>query len=189
MGVRTLRKLKEILEWVRLLGPLLSSMGLEDLEEALKVPATLEDREARMEGAYTLIRKGSLRVLGRGALFGNPILDCEFMAGNEVAFSFPGGAAIGIKGDLRGGWMRIREGHIRWKNEVSELSCAGASHFVNESSLGELLRCGLLGALSRTESLRMRALMEKLLERGDPLEALKEEGFIERAEMDLLAEF
>jgi len=183
-----LPKLKEVLEEARLLRPLLSSMSLGDLEEALEALATLEDGQARAEGPYVLIRKGSLRVLGRGELFGDPNLDCRFMLGEEVGFSFPGGVEIGLKADLRGGWMRMEEGRIRWGNEVCQLYCAGASHFVNEGALRELLRCGLLGALSRSESLRMRTLIEELL-REDPLEALKEEGFVERIKMDLLAKF
>jgi hypothetical protein len=185
----SISKLKEALEGVRLLGPLLSCLGLGGLEEALETLATLEDGEARMEGPYVLVRKGSLRVLGRGALFGDPILDCRFVLGEEVSFSFPGGVAIGLKADLGGGWMRMEEGYIRWGNEVCQLYCAGGTHFVNEGALQELLRCGLQGALSRTKSLRMRTLIEELLEKGDPIEALKEEGFIERIKMDLLAKF
>jgi hypothetical protein len=47
----------------------------------------------------------------------------------------------------------------------------------------------LLGALERAESSRMRALIEELLEGGDPIEALKEEDFVERVKMNLLAKF
>ena len=186
---RSLSELEEVSEGVKILGPLLSSLDLGGLEEALEALATLEDGEARREGPYVLVRKGGSRVLAQGALFGDLTLDCEFVAGREITVSHPRGVAIGLKSDLRGGWMRIREGYIRWGDEVCQFYCTGASHFVNESSLRELLRCGLLGALSRTESLRMRALIEELLEGGDPLEALKEEDFVERVKMNLLAKF
>jgi hypothetical protein len=164
-------------------------LDLGGLEEALEALVALENGEARREGPYVLVRKGNSRILAQGALFGDPTLDCEFVAGREITLSHPGGVAIGLKADLRGGWMRIREGYIGWGDEVCQFYCAGASHFVNESSLRELLRCGLLGALSRSESSRMRALIEELLEGGDPLEALKEEDFVERVKMDLLAKF
>jgi hypothetical protein len=186
---RGLSELEEVLEGVRLLGPLLSSLDLEGLEEALETLATLEDGEARREGPYVLVRKGNSRILVRGALFGDPTLDCGFVAGREITLSHPGGVAIGLKADLRSGWMRIREGYIRWKSEVCRFYCAGASHFVNESALQELLRCGLLGALDCAETLRMRTLIEGLLKGGDPLEALKDEGLIEEVEMDVLAKF
>lgn len=182
-------RLKKVLEEVRLLDPLFSSMGLGDLEEALEALATIEDGEARTEGPYVLVRKGSRWTLGRRALFGDPILDRKFMAGEEAAFSHPEGVAICLKADLTGGWMRIREGRIRWGTEAVEFRCAGGSHFVNEDALRELLRCGLLGALDCAKSLRMRTLIEGLLEEEDPLGALKEGGFIERVKVDALAKF
>jgi hypothetical protein len=189
LEARSLSKLEEVLEVVRLLGLLLFSMGLGDLEEAVETLASIEDGEARTKGSYALIRKGNLWVLGREGFFGDPTLSCKFMKGDEVTFRYPGGVAISLKGDLTGGWVRIREGYIRWGNEASQLYCTGASHLVNEGGFRELLRCGLLEALNRTNSLRMRTLIEALLEKGDPIEALKEEGFIERVKMDILAKF
>jgi hypothetical protein len=186
---RGLSELEEVLEGVRLLGPLLSSLDLEGLEEALETLATLEDGEARAEGPYVLVRKGNSRILVRGALFGDPTLDCELVAGREITLFHPGGVAIGLKADLRGGWMRIQEGHVRWGDEACRLRCEGGIYFVNEGAFQELLRRGLLGALERAESSRMRALIEELLEGGDPIEALKEEDFVERVKMNLLAKF
>jgi hypothetical protein len=187
--IEDLSRLKGVLEEVKLLGPLFSSMELGDLEEALEALATIEDGEARTEGPYVLVRKGGRRILGRRRLFGDPILDRKFMAGEEIAFSHPEGVAIGLRADLKDGWMRIREGYIRWEDEAVELRHSGASYFVNEGALGELLRGGLLEALDRAESLRMRTLIEELLEGEDPLEALKEEGFVRRVKMNVLASF
>ncbi len=83
--------------------------------------------------------------------------------------------------------MRIQEGCIRWGDKVCQLYCAGATRFVNEGALRELLRCGLLGALDRTECSAMRALIEEVLKGEDPLEALREEGLTERVKMDLVS--
>jgi hypothetical protein len=185
----SLSELKEILEGARLLRPLLSSMDLGNLEEALRALAALGEGEARREGPYVLVRKGNSRILVRGALFGDCALDCELVIGREVTLSHPGGVAIGLKADLRGGWMRIQEGYIRWGDEVCWLYCKGGVYFVNEGAFQELLRRGLLGALERAESSRMRVLIEELLEGEDPLEALKEEDFVERVKMNLLAKF
>ncbi len=187
--VGSLPELEKTLEEARVLGPLLSSMDLGDLEGTLEALATLEDGQTRTEGLYVLVRKGDLRTLGRGGPFGDPVLDSRFMAGCEVFLSLPGGVVVGLKGDVTQGWMRIQEGYIRWGDKVCQLYCAGATRFVNEGALRELLRCGLLGALDRIESSAMRALIEEVLKGEDPLEALKEEGLIERVKMDLLAEF
>ncbi len=187
--VRSPSELEKALEEARVLSPLLASMDLGGLEGALEALATIEDGQTRTEGPYVLVRKGDLWTLGRGRLFGDPLLDSRFVAGREVTLSFPGGVAMGLKGDVTQGWMRIQEGYIRWGKEVSRLYCAGAAYFVNEGALRELLRCGLLGALDCAESSAMRVLIEELLKGEDPLEALKEEGLTERVKMDLLAEF
>jgi hypothetical protein len=86
---RSLSDVEEVLEGTRHLLPLLSSMGVEDLEKALEALLALEEGEAKAEGPYVLARGKGLWLLRRGNIFGSPRLDAKFLFGEEVALAYP----------------------------------------------------------------------------------------------------
>jgi hypothetical protein len=102
-------RLDEALEGVKFLRPFLAEIGLSDLEGALETLSQLEEGEIRQEGPYVSSRKrgiSDIRVLRRGSIFGDPLQDGAFLAGETVSFSFPQGVEFAPQGHFykkRGG--------------------------------------------------------------------------------------
>jgi hypothetical protein len=190
-----LEGLGDTLEAVRSLAPLFAALDLADLEEALLALSRLEDGEARAEGRYTLAREGDLRVLFRGHLFGNAALDTALLLEREVVLSGAGGVRLRLKAKVEAEGVdfriKIAQGALEWGEERA-LFASGRRplRLFEEDILPVLLRDGLWFGLERgaDPSRRMRALIDELAERDNPLEALKEEGLLARVHLRLLSE-
>jgi hypothetical protein len=169
-------------------------LDLADLEGALLALPGLEDGEARAEGRYALARKGDLRVIFRGHLFGDPGLDTAFLLGWEVVLSGAGGVRLKLRAkvedkgvDFR---IKIAQGALGWGEErVHFASSSRDPRLFEEDILPTLLRDGLWFGLERgaNPSRRMRVLIDELVGRDDPLEALKEEGLLAKVHLRLLS--
>jgi hypothetical protein len=184
---RSLSDVEEVLEGTRHLLPLLSSMGVEDLEKALEALLALEEGEAKAEGPYVLARGKGLWLLRRGNIFGSPRLDAKFLFGEEVALAYPGGVTLVLRGEVSGRSARIREGLLRWGDEAVRLESQKFFGLILENFGKRMVKSALEQALSHANSVKMRALLEELRARRDPLKALEEEGFIGRVKMRALA--
>jgi hypothetical protein len=189
-------RLDEALEGVRFLRPFLAEMGLSDLEGALETLSQLEEGEIRQEGSYVLARKrdiSDIRVLRRGGIFGDPLQDGAFLAGETVSFSFPQGGAFALQGHFYQDKVGIERASARWRG--AEVNLAGGRLRLGHSALDENLASHLLRAPLKefTEnvalSIWISALAEEVLEHDDPLKALTSEEVLERVPLRALAKF
>jgi hypothetical protein len=187
LRTQSLSKVKEALKGAKRLLPLFSSMGLEGLEKALEALLALEEGEARAEGPYVLARGRGFWVMRKGSLFGDAVLDGRFLTGDEVALTYPGDVTVALRGEVVGGSVRIREGYLRWGEEVVRFGPCGAVSALSKNLTREMVRDALERALAQVNSARMRTLVEELLARRDPLKALEREGFTKRVKMRALA--
>jgi hypothetical protein len=84
-------RVREILALVRGLRPFFDALGIGDLEEALEA-LEKEGRGFQKRGEYFLVwgeGPEEPRFLFRGKLFGDPLLDADFLRGREVVLRFP----------------------------------------------------------------------------------------------------
>jgi hypothetical protein len=82
---------REILALVRGLRPFFDALGLGDLEGALEA-LERDGKGFQKRGEYLLVwgeREEEPRLLFRGKLFGDPLLDAVFLRGREVSLRFP----------------------------------------------------------------------------------------------------
>jgi len=186
-------EISEAIEGAKTLRPLFRALDLADLEEALKALATLKEGEGRTEGPYALARTGGSWSLRRGSLFGDPLLDGAFLAGQAVKLTFPGGIRLTLKGSLFGGMLSLQEGVLEWGDEAVRFG--GGEEFceaLDERPISQLVRMGLWSELDwalRSYPAKVHALIEELREEEDPIEALRSEDFPRRVHMKVLAEF
>jgi hypothetical protein len=190
-----LEGLGDTLEAVRSLSPLFAALDLADLEEALLALSRLEDGEARAEGRYALAREGDLRVIFRGHLFGEPTLDGPLLLEREVVFPGAEGVRLRLRAKVEADGvdfrLKIAQGALEWGEERAQFASGGrAPRLFEEDILPVLLRDGLWFGLERgaSSSRRMRALIDELVKRNDPLEALREKGFLARVHLRLISE-
>ena len=173
------------------MAPLFAALDLADLERALLALEGLEDGEARAEGGYALAREGDLRVIFRGHLFGEPALDGPLLLEREVVFPGAGGVRLRLRAKVEAEGVdfriRIAQGALEWGEEkVHFASSSRAPRLFEEGILPVLLRDGFWSGPE--PSRRMTALIDELVGRDDPLEALKEEGLLSRIHLRLLSE-
>ncbi len=183
--------LGDTLEAVRSLAPLFAALDLADLEEALLALPRLEDGEARAEGRYALAREGDLRVLFRGTLFGDPGLDTAFLLGREVVLSGAGGVRLRLRAEVKAEGVdfrvKIAQGTLEWGEEEAYFASGSrAPRLFEEDILPVLLRDAFW--FGPEPSRRMMVLIDELLERENPLEALREKDFLARVHLRLLSE-
>jgi len=176
--VRT-HEVEKALEDVRGLRPLFARMGLGDLENALEALARLEDGEARVEGPYLLAREGTLRVLRRGLMLGEPYLDGALLLGREVSLSCPRGVEVGLRGTFGGEHVLLDKLWVRWGDEVLSLEGGFADFYslLDENPLAKAVRERASANLENAQSARMRSLLKALAQHKDPIEALKSGEF------------
>jgi len=190
---QSLGEISEAIEAAKTLRPLFRALDLADLEEALKALATLKEGEGRTEGSYALARTRGFWFLRRGSLFGDPLLDGAFLAGEAVKLTFPGEIRLTLKGSLSGETLILQEGVLEWGGEAvrfrSGEEFCGA---LDEQPISQLVRMSLWWELDRlpcSHPPKVRPLIEELGEEEDPIEALRSEDFSRRAHMRVLAEF
>lgn len=193
---------------VKAFRPLFDAMGLSGLEEALRALPELKEGEIRTQGGYVLAKRrgsstGSLWALGRGGLFGNPLLDRAFLVGGRVDLHYPEDLKISfdVKVKAEGGGefaklaVEIKELKVRWGGEA--VSYAGRSpqaKGTNGDLPQTLLLRGLHLWLDRRHALvgwapRMRALVLELASSDNPIEAPNDPDFFRRVHLRTLASF
>jgi hypothetical protein len=186
-------EVEEALQVVRALRPLFAALDLEDLEGALLALAGLREGEARMEGPYVLARIGGSWFLRRGSLLGAPALDAAFLTGQEVKLAFPGGVDLTLRGALSRNQVGLQEGALRFQGEVLRFRSQGDyCEVLGERPVSQLVRMGLWYEVEkpkRSYSPKMQALLEAVREEEDPLEALKDQGFLRKTLLKVLSRF
>ncbi len=197
-GVRQVRRLREA---VRGLAPLFGSLGLSDLEEALEGLEGLAEGkpiEARTQGPYVLVRDGSLYALRRGSVFGDLVLDADFLAEREVEISTPFGVKISLKPSFILNRVSIKKGLICWEDECEPLDTLvhdGCPAPNDPNLFTHLVQRGLsFNAVfpNPSHSPRMRSLLEEIDSLGwreDLLAALRDEGFFRRVHLRALSSY
>jgi hypothetical protein len=185
-------EVEEALQAVKALRPLFASLDLEDLEGALLALAALREGEARTEGPYVLARTGGSWFLRRGSLLGAPALDATFLTGQEVALTFPGGVDLALRGALSKDQVGLQEGVLRFQGEVLRFRSQGDyCDVLHERPVSHLVRVGLWYEVEkpkRSYSPKMQALLEAVREEEDPLEALKDHGFLRKALLKVISQ-
>jgi hypothetical protein len=185
-------EVEEALQVVKPLRLLFAALDLEDLEGALLALAGLREGEARMEGSYVLARTNGSWFLRRGSLLGNPSLDAAFLLGQEVKLTFPGGVDLTLRGALSKDQVSLQEGALRFQGEVLRFRSQGDyCGVLGERPVSQLVRMGLWYELEkpkRSYSPKMQALLGAVRAEEDPLEALKNHGFLRKALLKALSQ-
>jgi hypothetical protein len=189
-------RLDEALEGVKFLRPFLAEIRLLDLEGALETLSQLEEGEIRQEGSYVLARKrgvSDIRVLRRGGIFGDPLRDGAFLAGETVSLSFPQGVEFALQGYFYQDKVGLERASARWRGV--QVNLAGGRLRLGHPALEEDLASHLLRAALKefAESVALSAwisaLAEEVLEHDDPMKALTSEEALERVPLRALAKF
>ncbi len=116
--------LEEALKIAVSLRPVLSVMGLSDLEEKFTVLSGMKEGERWVEGDYTLIRDGGLWFLKRGSFMGDPDLDRALLRGEFITLTFPGDVEISFKAEFSFDAQRLHhkvnlvQGYFRFGEEI-----------------------------------------------------------------------
>jgi hypothetical protein len=186
--------LEEVREARRLAGafrPLFEALGLADLEGALEALVALKDGEARHEGPYVLARKGDLFALRHGTLLGSLALDGALLVGERVVFTQAEGLEIALRTYPTRKFMWFPEVEVRWGEEAARYrGWSPAMEIASEGVPGVLVRETLKVWLEKgpwREFPKVRTLVEELARTEDPLEALKDPGFLRRMRLKALA--
>jgi hypothetical protein len=206
---RELDHLREATDLVTAFRPLFDAIGLSGLEEALRALPELKGGEVRTQGPYVLARRrgsstGNLWALGRGGLFGNPLLDGAFLVGGRVDLHYPEDLKISFDVEVRvegEGSLKtrltveIKELKVRWGGEA--VFCADPSLRAKGTN-GDLPQTLLLRALYLRLGRRyapvgwtprMQALVGELASSDNPIEAPKDPEFFRRVHLRALASF
>ncbi len=147
--------LKEALKTVISLRPVLSAMGLSDLEERFTALRDMESGERRIEGGYTLIRDGEVWFLKRGSFTGDPDLDRALLRGELITLTFPGDVEIAFKAEFSfvKRKMSLVQGYFRFGEEVIPFGPEDgfSSGLAGASAIEFALRWGLFQKFDRWE--------------------------------------
>jgi len=174
-------RLKDGLDNVRALRPLLVSLKLPDLEEAVKALTRLRGDGARMEGNYVLAKSGDVYALRRGSVLGDPRLDGAILLGKEVELSFPGGVEIAFRTMWDPDRARVDKVRIRLGDE--EIIVDGRGTLItplHENPLVSELQRTLRRELEKREGElppKTLAFLKAFVRHEDPLRALAEGRF------------
>jgi hypothetical protein len=196
LRAETLEEVLAALEDVWRLPSFFAALGLEGLAEALEALAELKEGEVQQRGDYTLAWRGT-RLLFRGTLFKDPVLDATFLLGERTVLSYPERVGLAFRGSFNEveEWARLQF-EVRWGNESASYDRAVRwERVTSRNSLVELVREALerevLRPWARTPSLspRARALIEELAQSEDPLEAPKDPEFFRRVRLRALSAF
>jgi len=180
------------------LRPILSAMGLGDLEGAIEKLARLEDGEVRAEGPYVLVRGGSTRALRRGTLLGDLRLDGAFLLGEEVKLTL-GEVEVALKPKWLWGRVGLEYARFRFGEEEVIFYDQGDAALAEERDpIGWVIQERMKRELRRLEearepfleesSARMMALLRVFAQREEPFWELAREGLQALATAELFLE-
>jgi hypothetical protein len=172
--------------------PFLGKVGLSDLEVALKGLWGLKEGEAKREGNYVLARGETIRVLGRGGFFEDPLLEGELFLGKPVVLPSVGELQVTLKVDFYRdradlGWVSVRWRERRVDLERRHLSRSFS--VLEENWLSSLIR-EVFRYLAGNPLLpgKIIALAQEINEHKDPLKALRSEEVLKEAYLRALAQ-
>jgi hypothetical protein len=178
--------LGKALKEAKALRPVLSAMGLGDLEGALEKLAELGEGEVRAEGPYVLARGGGVWALRRGTVLGDLHLDGAFLLGEEVKAPL-GEAEVVLKPKWFWGVVGLEYVRFRLGEEEVSLRDEGDDASAEERDpIGRILQQRLKRELARVEEMResplseaspgMMSLLKALAQRQEPFWELTGEG-------------
>jgi hypothetical protein len=176
----SLEKARKSRRTATFLRPVLSAMGVSDLEEALEALGTIESGEVRLEGGYLLARGRGFWLLNRGSLLGDPGLDEALLTGREVVLAFPEGVEVAFRLELDRKWARedeMRLSGVRFRLGEEAVAFDRAVVFHEEV----LSKKALVKALQGLVDLELRSLERGAggsLERASPRALLFLKAFV-----------
>jgi hypothetical protein len=142
------------------LRPILSVMGLGDLEGTIEKLARLEDGEVRAEGPYVLVRGGNTWALRRGTLLGDLQLDGAFLLGEEVKLS-SGEVEVALKPKWFWGKVGLEYVRFRFGEEEVIFDDQGDAALAEEwDPIGWVIQERIKRELRRVEEMRESLLEE-----------------------------
>ena len=203
LEVSSLDHLENYLERLRGLRPVLSAMGLSDLEGAVESLARLEKGESRIEGPYILAQGkspwgGNVWVLRRGPIFGDPELDGALLIQREATLRFPGDVEFSFRVTWKLGLMSFDRLRIRWGEEEVDFRYPHlvSAHSLAKNPITEAIQSKLIEEIPKLEvhekseqfkdvpSPRMLALLKAFSKHEDPFGALAEERLLAHAKAE-----
>jgi hypothetical protein len=125
------KPLEKTLEGAKALRPLLATMGLSDLEDAIEALLGLGEGEGRAEGGYVLARSGGFWALWRGTFLGDPNLDVALLAEREAVLPSVEGVALSFKVRFMCSKLYVDRLNIGWEG--------GSRHIKGSGMLSESL--------------------------------------------------
>ena len=180
------------------LRPILSAMGLGDLEGTIEKLARLEDGEVRAEGPYVLVRSGNTWALRQGTLLGDLHLDGAFLLGEEVKLS-SGEVEVALKPKWFWGKVGLEYVRFRFGEEEVIFDDQGDVALAEERDpIGGVIQERIKRELMRVEemresplnesSARMMALLKAFAQRKEPFWELARGGLRALATAELFLE-
>jgi hypothetical protein len=135
--------LESALKNVARLRPLLSALGVEDIEEALRKLERLEIGESLIEGPYLLARNDLFWLLKRGSILGDPALDRAVLVGEPVTLTFPEGAISFSAWFPSSREITLKHAIIQWKGEMVYLDEVGPGDIFAKNPIVDAIKAGL----------------------------------------------
>jgi hypothetical protein len=173
-----LEKLEDVADTLYVLRPILTAMGISDMEKAFEDLSYLENGETQVGGGYILVRDERVWLLKRGTIFGDFALDRALVSGETVAFSFSGDVEVAFKVFLDDFWVELDSLYIayvriRWGEETVVIG-GGRAHcrFLDKEGLTKAIQSRLKQEIAIFEEGRNSALRETSLEMITFLKAL-----------------
>jgi hypothetical protein len=128
------KSLERTWEGVKALRPLVATMGLSDLEDAIETLLGLEEGEGRVEKRYLLARGGGFWALWRGDFLGNPDLDVAVLGRGEALLPLGEGVALSFR--VRFMCSKVYVDHLEISWEGGNLRIEG-DRMLSESLFGQ----------------------------------------------------
>jgi len=145
------KPLESTWESARALRPLLATMGLSDLEDAIEALLGLEEGEGRVERRYVLGRGGGFWALWRGDFLEHPDLAVAALAGREAVLPLVEGVTLSFRVGFLCSKAYLDRLGISWKG--GNLPIQGDKMFSEslfaQRPIARLLQRGLAEALKR----------------------------------------